>query len=189
VATMSAFAAQMSWRSWTTSWQILGSHDTARIRTVVGDAARQEVAAGLLCTLPGTPMIFAGDELGLTGANNEQARQPMPWDRPSSWDTTTLGRYRALIALRKSSPALRRGGLRWVHVDGDTLVFLRESAGQTVLVLARRTAGEPVGLTGLPGVTRFENLYGGAAPLYTEPDGSTTIDGNGPTLQVWVVHI
>ncbi|HEX9999885.1 MAG TPA: alpha-amylase family glycosyl hydrolase, partial [Actinoplanes sp.] len=71
VATMSAFAAQVSWRSWTTSWQLLGSHDTARIRSVVGDAARQEVAAGLLMTLPGTPMIFAGDEIGLTGADNE----------------------------------------------------------------------------------------------------------------------
>jgi alpha-glucosidase len=59
VATMTAFAAQVSWRSWTASWQLLGSHDTARIRSVVGDAARQEVAAGLLFTLPGTPMVFA----------------------------------------------------------------------------------------------------------------------------------
>jgi alpha-glucosidase len=189
VATMSAFAAQMSWRSWTTSWQILGSHDTARIRSVVGDAARQEVAAGLLMTLPGTPMIFAGDEIGLTGANNEQARQPMPWDRPGEWDGGTLAVYRALIALRRSCAALRHGGLRWVHADGDCLAFLRESADESVLVVARRASGEPVGLTGLPGGTRWENLYGGAAPLYTERDGSTTVDGYGPTLQVWAVHI
>jgi alpha-glucosidase len=188
VATMNAFAAQMSWRSWTASWQILGSHDTARIRTVVGDAARQEVAAGLLLTLPGTPMIFAGDEIGLTGANNEQARATMPWDRPDTWDTTTLLRYRALIALRRSSSALRRGGLRWVYADGDSLVFLRENAAESVLVLARRSEGQPVVLAGLPGATRCENLYGGAKPLYTEPDGSAVIDGYGPTLQVWALH-
>ena len=187
VATMSAFAAQMSWRSWTTSWQLLGSHDTARIRSVVGDAARHEVAAGLLVTLPGTPMIFAGDEIGLTGAGNEPARQPMPWDAPERWDTATLDRYRSLIALRRSSPALRRGGLRWLHAAGDTLVFLRESAGQSVLVLARRAATAPLRLTGLPPGIAAENLYGGAGPLCTEPDGSLAIDGYGPTVQVWAL--
>jgi alpha-glucosidase len=184
VATITAFAAQMSWRSWTTSWQLLGSHDTARIRTVVGDPARHEVAAGLLMTLPGTPMIFAGDEIGLEGAGNEQARAPLPWDRPDSWDTATLGTYQALIALRKASPALREGGLRWVHADGDTLLFLRECAAERVLVLARRAPGEPLRLPGkLAG-----NLYGGGEPLYTEADGSTAIDGHGPTFQVWSVH-
>ncbi|MET0423544.1 MAG: glycoside hydrolase family 13 protein [Actinoplanes sp.] len=187
VATMSAFAAGVSWRSWTTSWQLLGSHDTARIRTVVGDAARQEVAAGLLLTLPGTPMIFAGDELGLTGSHNETARAPMPWDRPDRWDTATLARYRQLIGLRRSSAALRRGGLRWVHAAGDTLVFLRESADETLLVLARRAAGEPVRLTGLPPDCRLESLYGGGKPLYTGSDGSTAIDAYGPAFAVWRV--
>ncbi len=185
VATMSAFASQMSWRSWESSWSLLGSHDTARIRTVVGDAARQAVAAGLLFTLPGTPMVFAGDEIGLTGGGNESARAPMPWDRPDEWDTQTLASYRALITLRKQAPALRAGGLRWVHADGDTLVFLRESATQSVLVLARRAGGEKLRLTGLPADTTLENLYGGASPLHIEPDGSTTIDACGPDFQVW----
>ncbi|GAA0498986.1 alpha-glycosidase [Paractinoplanes deccanensis] len=181
-ATMTAFAAQMSWRSWTTSWQLLGSHDTARIRTVVGSRERHEVAAGLLFTLPGTPMVFAGDELGLTGANNEEARVPMRWDAP------VLGCYPELIALRRSSPALSRGGLRWVHADGDSLVFLRESAAQSVLVLARRSPGRPLALAGLAPGASWENLYGGAKPLHTEPDGSTAIDGYGPAVQVWALN-
>ena len=112
----------------------------------------------------------------------------MPWNRTERWDTGTLARYRALIGLRRSSHALRRGGLRWVHVDGDSLVFLRESARESVLVLARRAAGAPLELTGLPAGARYENLYGGAEPLYTEPSGSIAIDGRGPTLQVWAIH-
>jgi alpha-glucosidase len=111
---------------------------------------------------------------------------PMPWNKP--WDTVTFERYRALIALRRSSSALRDGGLRWVHADGDSLVFLRESADETVLVLARRAAGEPLRLTGLLPDSRAGNLYGGAKPLYTEPDGSTAIDGDGPAVQVWSFH-
>ncbi|GAB2622720.1 alpha-glycosidase [Paractinoplanes abujensis] len=187
VATMSAFAAQMSWRSWEASWSLLGSHDTARIRTVVGDAERQHVAAGLLFTLPGTPMVFAGDELGLTGGGNESARAPMPWDTPDSWDTKTLGRYRDLIALRRGSPALTRGGLRWVHADGDVLMFLRESRSQSVLVLAARASADRLKLTGLPPGTTLENLYGGAPPLHIETDGSAVIDIAGPAVQVWVI--
>lgn len=187
VATMTAFGSQMSWRSWEASWQLLGSHDTARIRTVVGDSERQHVAAGLLFTLPGTPMVFAGDELGLTGGGNESARVPMPWNRPDTWDTTTLGRYRDLIALRKSAPALRRGGLRWVHADGDIVVFLRESTEQTLLVLAARAPAGQIRLAGLPAQAVLENLYGGAQPLHIESDGSTVIDGYGPTVQVWAL--
>jgi len=55
-----------------------------------------------------------------------------------------------------------------------------------LLVLARRRPVGPLRTTGLPGGTRWENLYGGAKPLYTEPDGSTTVDGYGPAFQVWV---
>jgi alpha-glucosidase len=189
VSTMSAFAAQMSWRSWTSSWQILSSHDTPRIRSVVGDAARHEVAAGLLCTLPGTPMIFAGDELGLTGINGEHSRTPMPWDSPESWDHRTLGAYRGLIALRRATPALRHGGLRWAHAAGDTLAFLRETRDDAVLVVARRAAGEPLRLAGLPGRIDGTNLYGGADTLKVGTDGCIEINGDGPTFQVWSVRL
>ncbi|MDG4760150.1 glycoside hydrolase family 13 protein [Micromonospora sp. WMMD710] len=182
LATMDTYRSLISWRSYVHSWQLLGSHDSARIRTVVGDAARQEVAAGLLATMPGTPMIFAGDELGLTGTNGESSRTPMPWHRPDAWDTGTFAAYRALIALRRGEPALRHGGLRRLHDDPDTLVFLREAPTGAVLVLARRAAGVPVRLAGLPAA---ENVYGAAPALRPGPDGAVTLPGHGPTFQVW----
>lgn len=194
LATMRAFSALVSWRAFVHSWQLLGSHDTARIRTVVGDAARQEVAAGLLCTLPGVPMVFAGDELGLTGRWGEDSRTPMPWHRPDSWDERTFGDYRRLIALRRAEPALRHGGLRWAYADADALAFVRESPDGALLVLARRAAGTPVRLTDLPGLDAGapddghgwgENVYGGAPPLRPAADGTVTLPGDGPTVQVW----
>jgi alpha-glucosidase len=152
VATMRAFNGLVSWRAYTHSWNLLGSHDTPRIATVVGDEGRHEVATGLLMTLPGVPMIFAGDELGLTGENGEASRAPMPWGR------RVLPFYRDLIALRRSHPALRVGGLRWVHVSDDALAFVRETAEESLLVLARRAPGAPVPLP-LTGAT---NVYDGA---------------------------
>jgi alpha-glucosidase len=175
-ATMRDFGARLSWRSLTNSWNLLCSHDTARIRTVVGSAERVEVAAGLLATLPGVPMIFSGDELGMVGVNGEDSRRPMPWHRESSWDAGTLRRYRELLALRRSHPALRAGGLRWAYVSGDALAYWREVGDERLLVLARRAPGPPV-----PVPVRGENVYGGAAL-----DGE--LPGDGPTLQVWVVR-
>ena len=37
------------------------------------------VALGLSVTLPGIPVVFAGDEFGLTGEDGEASRTPMPW--------------------------------------------------------------------------------------------------------------
>ena len=99
------------------------------------------VAAGLQFTLPGVPMLFAGDEIGLEGVNGEDSRRTMPWDRPEQWDRTTLATYADLARLRRAHVALRRGGLRWAHVDADTIAFVREHPAGSVLVVARRAAG------------------------------------------------
>ena len=40
---------------------------------------------GLLMSWPGVPMVFAGDEVGVEGFDQDVARQPMPWDE-DRWD-------------------------------------------------------------------------------------------------------
>ena len=105
-----------------------------------------QVAVGLQFTLPGVPMVFAGDEIGLEGVSGEDARRPMPWHRPEAWDHETLATYAALAAARHDHVALRRGGLRWAHVGDDTLAFLREHPEETLLVVARRAPGPPLEL-------------------------------------------
>jgi alpha-glucosidase len=154
---------------------------------VVGNAELGEVAAGLLFTMPGAPMVFAGDEIGLEGVLGEDARRPFPWHRPETWDRTTLGRYQALGRLRRSHDALRRGGLRWAHAEGDALAFIRESQRERLLVLAARATHQPVRLpTGALALAgEAPNLYGGAGPLRSGPDDFTTLPGDGPTFQVW----
>ncbi|QIX25672.1 DUF3459 domain-containing protein [Nocardioides sp. JQ2195] len=181
VASMRMWLARYGWRAVSSSWNILGSHDSARIRTVTGSAARHQVAAALQFTLPGVPMVFAGDEIGLEGVLGEDSRRPMPWERRDDWDTDTLAVYSALSRIRRQHPALRRGSLRWAHVDDDALVFLREHADGNVLVCVRRAAGEPVALD--PIVTGDTLLSTGGAEFC---DGRLT-SGEGPSLQVIAV--
>ena len=68
---------------------------------------RQLVGVGLQMTLPGVPMLFAGDELGLEGEWGEDARRTMPWDRPAA---PLLDEYRRLIALRRTTTRSRAAG-------------------------------------------------------------------------------
>lgn len=143
LATIREFSSHMSWRSYVHSWQLLDSHDAARIRTVTGSAQSQIVAAGLQATMPGVPMLFAGSEFGLTGTNGESSRTPMPWDRPIDIDEQVLAAYRRLFNLRAAEPALRHGGLRWIHADPDSLAFVRETESESIVVYAARSRNLP----------------------------------------------
>ncbi|HEX8418806.1 MAG TPA: alpha-amylase family glycosyl hydrolase [Sphingomonas sp.] len=92
-----------AWPNW-----VLGNHDKPRMAARVGQA-QARVAAVLLLTLRGTPTLYAGDEIGLTGDpiptdqirdpqalrepgiafNRDEVRMPMPWnDGPQAGFTT-----------------------------------------------------------------------------------------------------
>ena len=144
VAVMRRFRAGVPWDSVLHSWTLLDSHDTARFRTVTGSRARHLVGVGLQMTTPGVPMIFAGDELGLEGRWGEDARRTMPWDRPETWDAPFLEEVRSLAALRRSSAALARGGIRYVHVSEDAIAYVRETRGESLLCLAARAPHRPI---------------------------------------------
>ena len=180
LATMRAFAARMSWRSLRHSWLLLDSFDTPRIRTVTGSRERHLVALGMQATLPGTPVVCAGSEFGLTGTSGEHARTPMPWRRPADRDEATLAAYRRVFALRAAEPLLRDGGLRWLHADADTLVYLREGADDSLLIAARRASGEPVTLPLDASLAGFHD-----APDLAPRDGAVTLPGDGPSFRVW----
>lgn len=144
VNTMRAFHARTPWSALIASWNILSSHDTARIRSVVGTPERQEAAIALCVGLPGVPMVFAGDEIGLQGLWGEDSRTPFPWQDTEAWDSGMLDTYRTLLSLRTSSSALAHGDLRWLQVSQDAVAFVRELADESVLVVAARGATDSV---------------------------------------------
>ena len=186
VETMLDFTSRVGWDQLRASWNLLGSHDTTRIRTLVGaDAALVEVAAALLMTFPSTPMLTYGDEIGMEGGFGEDGRRPMPWDE-SDWDLGLLEAYRSLIRSRRGSVALQEGGLRFLHVATDSLVFLREHPAQTALVHIARAAHGPVRLprTVVRGVESASTAYG--ASLQVDDEG-LVLTASGPTvgIQTW----
>ncbi|MEO7236580.1 MAG: glycoside hydrolase family 13 protein [Lapillicoccus sp.] len=184
VETMREFTSHISWQALTHSFNLVGSHDTTRIRSLVDrDPRLVELAAGLLLTMPSVPMITYGDEIGMEGTFGEDGRRPMPWDE-RRWDSGIFEAYRALISARRASVALRHGGLRWVYAAADVLVYLREAAGETALVHVARAAHEPVRIESrrLPGVDGGHAAYGPAPEV---AHGTVTLTATGPQVSVY----
>lgn len=179
------FTGGIPWRVRLGNMQPLDTHDTGRFATNAGSGTIP-VAVGLMVTLPGLPVVFAGDEFGLTGAEGEDSRTPIPWGTESEPAVAErLAVYRELIALRHAHPTLSTGGLRWVHVDEDTVVFVRESADETLLVLASKgDADAEIPAGALAGAATAEAVYGDAT-LAVADDGAVLLSADGPAFAVW----
>jgi alpha-glucosidase len=180
------FSAAFPWRVRLHNMNALDTHDTPRFRTHALPGVLP-VAVGLSLTLPGIPVIFAGDEFALVGDDGEHSRTPIPWaalDDPDSDASVALAMYRELIALRRGHVALNGGSMRWLHVGDDLLVFVRESATESVLVLAAR--GDADLLLPVHGVAGDAERLVGEATFAIEPVG-IRLNGTGPSFTAWLL--
>ena len=138
VSSIRELGATMPWAARRASMTMLDSHDSARFRTAVGeDQNRHIVGLAALLTMPGVPTLFAGSEVGLVGDSMDSCRVPFPWAE-SEWDHDLFAATVALTSMRRASPALRHGGLRWVDATDDTITYVREVDDDAVLVHLRR---------------------------------------------------
>lgn len=185
VAQYERFTSQIPWRVQRGTMSALDTHDTARFATYASPGAIP-VAVGLSMALPGIPVVYAGDEFGLDAVDGEMSRAPIPWHRVDDPDVAArIALYRDLIGLRRAHPALASGGMRWLHVDGNGVVFVRESAAECVLVVASRgamTAEFPAEL--LPGASSATLLYGSAR---IDTGGSVHVSTEGTAFAAWAL--
>jgi glycosidase len=105
-------------------WNMLDSHDTKRLATVLNDKFLRKAAVLLQFTYPGVPVVYYGTEIGLTGGDDPECRKTMEWDS-SKWDNELREFYKKLIYIRKNEPALRYGGFELL--SNDPLIFMRKS--------------------------------------------------------------
>lgn len=147
----------------------LTNHDQNRVfDEMSGDINKLKTAASIYLTLPGTPYLYYGEEIGMKGSKpDEKIRTPMQWTGSSGagfstvnpWysinsnypsynvqlmntDTTSLlGYYKKLIQTRNATTALSVGTYQNILCsDTAVLSFIRTYNNQNYLVLINTAA-------------------------------------------------
>lgn len=189
----------------------LSNHDQNRVMTVLnGNANHAKMAASLLLTLPGTPFLYYGEELGMKGAKpDEYIREPMLWYRDPSggegqttWEQSRhnaeagavsveaqtadgqsmLSHYRTLIGWRNAEPALRDGGIA---------EFKLQPANSKLSVYVRVTEKERVlivhNLSGEQQTTELQpsQTYGEFKEIVRSTSGGAQLEGSRLTLPAY----
>lgn len=122
-------------------FNLLCSHDTPRVMSrVAEDKRRLKLCVVFLLTYMGTPCIFYGDEIGLTGDNDPDCRKCMEWD-PEKQDRELYDFYKLLIGLRRGNEVLVNGAFRFLKADrGDQrIIYERIGSGEHFTVWMNNT--------------------------------------------------
>jgi cyclomaltodextrinase len=124
------------------SWLLTDNHDTPRLASEIPDPVDRRLVEAMHFTLPGSPVIYYGTELGMEGAGDPQNRAPMRWDLVND-KNPNLAWIRKMIAIRKSRPALRYGDFAALDTD-KLLSYVRTTGkvGETTIVVVNPTASE-----------------------------------------------
>ena len=136
----------------------LGTHDTARILTVLGGKSCQnkdemavtslnekeqaaakkllKMGAVLQFTLPGVPCVYYGDEIGMQGYSDPFCRACFDWE---NGDLQLKSFYEQLAAARhRLADVFRDGTYREVFANQTCLVYERKSSSGSVYVYVNR---------------------------------------------------
>ncbi len=114
---------------------LLGSHDTPRIYTMCDENPEPFfLALVFIFTYIGVPMIYYGDEIGMTGDNDPGCRKTMRWEK-NAWNLRVNEMYRKLILIRKENPALRYGDFKVLKVFNNIFAFSRCYRGDYLIIV------------------------------------------------------
>ena len=151
---------------------LLGSHDTPRFLTLCrGDAALMRLAATVQLAWPGAPMVYYGDELGMTGGPDPMNRKGMAWSTAKG-DNAMLRFYKRMIAIRNANPALQSGDPAVLLTDDPKRCLAFSRTLPLPLVARQGGGGRGVGDNGQGGgseapplqVARLGEGVGGEVP-------------------------
>ncbi|MFT6867529.1 MAG: alpha-amylase [Cyclobacteriaceae bacterium] len=172
----------------------LTNHDQNRVMSFFeNDEQKARLAASILLTLPGTPYLYYGEEIGMKGLKPDpNIREPFLWANDTSLNTSWMKAkynvqdkfvplndqmkdpssiyhlYRKLIRLRRSSEVLTFGELAPAFLDDDQILSFVRSHNQTELWVIHNLSDQ---IKSVPYKTEFSKLYHHSAGETNLPKG------------------
>ncbi len=139
----------------------LGTHDTERIITVLGDGFSNGIAGSILASkrlgedeyasakklfkaaftllscIPGVPSVYYGDEAGLQGYRDPFNRRPFPWGNE---DNELVRFCRMISAIRSEHKALVCGSAEVTQCNDGFFVLKRRAENDTVVCVCNMSS-------------------------------------------------
>lgn len=124
-------------------YNLIDSHDTERFLFYCKeDKKKMKLAVAFQILFIGSPAIYYGDEVGMTGDNDPDCRRCMLWGENA--DNAMYNWYRKFIQIRKKYDAVRTGNYRTIIVDNDRNIFgfLRREGTEHIYVIIHKGKDE-----------------------------------------------
>lgn len=175
---------------------LLGTHDTERILTVLGvdsvdsytnaELAKKKMtkdeykkakellklAYAIVATVPGVPCIYYGDEAGMQGYRDPFNRLPFPWGKE---DTEILDFYRKIGKIRRNEAVFKGGLFKLLECNFDILAFARYIDNEFTVTLVNRSQEKYNFDTNIP----LKNCENGRKISVIKPLSACILKGNG----------
>lgn len=149
-------------------WNLIDSHDTGRFLHCANEKkAALKLAVAVQMTTPGMPMIYYGDEVGLTGGQDPDCRRGMLWDE-NRQDKEIYNWYKKLIHIRKEHSCLTNGNVKYLEIDDNNDLIVMRSYNDTeelyIILHNNNTNVEVKSLTGKINLLTGEQFNGTVKP-------------------------
>lgn len=134
-----------------------------------------------ILTIPGVPIIYYGDEIGMTGAADPDNRRMMRFDDElNTNENQTFEDVSKLIHIRKEHSALRYGDFLTLQSDENIYAYLRSDMNERILTIVNKNSNQQKVEFTLPGmykITKAIDLVAGEE--FSVKDNSIKLDVDG----------
>lgn len=121
---------------------LIGTSDTERILTVLdGNIRCLKIIVALQFTIPGVPLIYYGDETGVTGGKDPDNRKSYPWENE---DVDLIGFYKRIAQIRNGQDALKKGDFNIFDTEEDIFAFERVYENERIVVVVNISNAQKV---------------------------------------------
>ena len=137
---------------------LLGSHDTARVLTLhKGDMIACMNAFSLLYACEGAPMVYYGDELGMSGDNDPGCRAGMEWEKLDN-QPELMQMIKSYNQGRSDHSVWRKGTQSVYYLDSDTIAIKRSLSREALIFVINRAGTAKLNKFDLSRLTNLSNV-------------------------------